>query len=196
MAPARWLGSVSISSVASSASDEAASRFWACADGTARPRVIDNAAITIERMIPSYRPTTLLPQKGQPVRRRVKIPPVPGVFYRQRPGWTFPRAVRGEGAFVWDETGRRLIDAAGGAIVVGIGHGVREVADAIGDQARQLAYVHGTELTSEPVEQLAAALATRVPVDRSEEHTSELQSHSDLVCRLLLEKKKKHKQTR
>src|SRR5438034_8010021 len=26
--------------------------------------------------------------------------------------------------------------------------------------------------------------------ERSEEHTSELQSHSDLVCRLLLEKKK------
>src|SRR5947207_9253981 len=30
---------------------------------------------------------------------------------------------------------------------------------------------------------------------RSEEHTSELQSHSDLVCRLLLEKKKKTKKT-
>src|SRR5438034_8117017 len=29
--------------------------------------------------------------------------------------------------------------------------------------------------------------------ERSEEHTSELQSHSDLVCRLLLEKKKKIK---
>src|SRR5438034_6132874 len=29
--------------------------------------------------------------------------------------------------------------------------------------------------------------------NRSEEHTSELQSHSDLVCRLLLEKKKKNK---
>src|SRR5436190_14860007 len=29
-------------------------------------------------------------------------------------------------------------------------------------------------------------------VTRSEEHTSELQSHSDLVCRLLLEKKKIH----
>src|SRR5436190_14312331 len=28
-------------------------------------------------------------------------------------------------------------------------------------------------------------------LQRSEEHTSELQSHSDLVCRLLLEKKKK-----
>src|SRR5262252_10546409 len=31
---------------------------------------------------------------------------------------------------------------------------------------------------------------------RSEEHTSELQSHSDLVCRLLLEKKKKKNKKR
>src|SRR5947207_9685446 len=31
---------------------------------------------------------------------------------------------------------------------------------------------------------------------RSEEHTSELQSHSDLVCRLLLEKKKKREDER
>src|SRR5438132_8485437 len=37
-----------------------------------------------------------------------------------------------------------------------------------------------------PVNQAVAA-----PSPRSEEHTSELQSHSDLVCRLLLEKKKK-----
>src|SRR2546430_9128888 len=33
-----------------------------------------------------------------------------------------------------------------------------------------------------------------VGVGRSEEHTSELQSQSNLVCRLLLEKKKKHYQ--
>src|SRR5437588_8893242 len=35
--------------------------------------------------------------------------------------------------------------------------------------------------------------AVYVALGRSEEHTSELQSHSDLVCRLLLEKKKKKK---
>src|SRR5260221_9219992 len=35
--------------------------------------------------------------------------------------------------------------------------------------------------------------ARLVAPERSEEHTSELQSHSDLVCRLLLEKKKKPK---
>src|SRR2546427_5817728 len=32
------------------------------------------------------------------------------------------------------------------------------------------------------------------PISRSEEHTSELQSQSNLVCRLLLEKKKKRKE--
>src|SRR2546421_4170170 len=39
----------------------------------------------------------------------------------------------------------------------------------------------------------ATALRRRLltPPERSEEHTSELQSRSDLVCRLLLEKKKK-----
>src|SRR5260221_6431703 len=35
-----------------------------------------------------------------------------------------------------------------------------------------------------------AAIANIAGAQRSEEHTSELQSHSDLVCRLLLEKKK------
>src|SRR5438034_7563986 len=42
--------------------------------------------------------------------------------------------------------------------------------------------------------ELRAATATVGDLTRrSEEHTSELQSHSDLVCRLLLEKKKKKK---
>src|SRR5690349_23398401 len=37
----------------------------------------------------------------------------------------------------------------------------------------------------------AAVFVTDYPASRSEEHTSELQSRRDLVCRLLLEKKKK-----
>src|SRR5260221_5116878 len=37
---------------------------------------------------------------------------------------------------------------------------------------------------------VAFAFLFGLSMDRSEEHTSELQSHSDLVCRLLLEKKK------
>src|SRR5260221_6894345 len=41
-----------------------------------------------------------------------------------------------------------------------------------------------------------AAARRRPEQHRSEEHTSELQSHSDLVCRLLLEKKKKKERRR
>src|SRR5437773_9264381 len=42
----------------------------------------------------------------------------------------------------------------------------------------------------------ATGIHRAVRPDRSEEHTSELQSHHDLVCRLLLEKKKKKKKTK
>src|SRR5438034_8624732 len=47
-------------------------------------------------------------------------------------------------------------------------------------------------MTKHAIEGLTKAMAVELaPKGRSEEHTSELQSHSDLVCRLLLEKKKK-----
>src|SRR5260221_9346028 len=47
-------------------------------------------------------------------------------------------------------------------------------------------------LRSSPSARVGAThMAIASPTKRSEEHTSELQSHSDLVCRLLLEKKKR-----
>src|SRR5437588_2146324 len=48
-------------------------------------------------------------------------------------------------------------------------------------------------LPGDQVRDLATLIAGKNFPPRSEEHTSELQSHSDLVCRLLLEKKKKRK---
>src|SRR5688572_32224332 len=47
------------------------------------------------------------------------------------------------------------------------------------------------ELTLLCVCESASRLPHNLPICRSEEHTSELQSQSNLVCRLLLEKKKK-----
>src|SRR5438132_4704985 len=46
-------------------------------------------------------------------------------------------------------------------------------------------------LTTSSSSSLRACRRSRSCPSRSEEHTSELQSHSDLVCRLLLEKKKR-----
>src|SRR4051812_49554309 len=50
-------------------------------------------------------------------------------------------------------------------------------------------YAHAVEIRV-ALDLLARRADVRVDADRSEEHTSELQSHVNLVCRLLLEKKK------
>src|SRR5438034_7931320 len=57
-----------------------------------------------------------------------------------------------------------------------------------------LVRIETVEISVRSERSFTGIVAARVQSDlgfRSEEHTSELQSHSDLVCRLLLEKKKK-----
>jgi adenosylmethionine-8-amino-7-oxononanoate aminotransferase len=76
-----------------------------------------------------------------------------------------PAAVSGDGATIRDASGREYIDAAGGAIVVGVGHGRASVAAAMADQAGRLAYAHGTAFTTEPVEAYAREVGPRLPVD-------------------------------
>src|SRR2546430_5680738 len=49
----------------------------------------------------------------------------------------------------------------------------------------------GVDPVAMPSTALGLVLSTSTTICRSEEHTSELQSQSNLVCRLLLEKKKK-----
>jgi adenosylmethionine-8-amino-7-oxononanoate aminotransferase len=86
------------------------------------------------------------------------------VFYRKL-ARRYPRIVRGEGCYLFDETGRRYLDACGGAFTVNVGHGVAEIAAAIGEQARTLGYVNGTAFTHGPVEELAAEIARLSPGD-------------------------------
>src|SRR2546427_9318304 len=57
-------------------------------------------------------------------------------------------------------------------------------------------YISVVEHPPVPPEQQPLAQMNQVSPDRSEEHTSELQSQSNLVCRLLLEKKKKTREQR
>jgi len=72
---------------------------------------------------------------------------------------------RAEGSTIWDAEGRRYLDAAGGAIVVGIGHGNALVAAAMAEQAGRVAYAHGTQFTSEPLERYAEEVAALLPMD-------------------------------
>jgi adenosylmethionine-8-amino-7-oxononanoate aminotransferase len=80
-------------------------------------------------------------------------------------GERLPRIARGRGCELWDERGRRYLDAAGGAIVVGIGHGVAPVVEAIRAQSAEVAYAHASMFTSAALEAYAGELAEVVPVD-------------------------------
>src|SRR5205807_7204609 len=88
------------------------------------------------------------------------------VFYRKLTR-SFPCVVRGEGSWLIDESGKRYLDAVGGAYVTNLGHGNAEVAEALTRQARQVAYVSATAFTHGPAEELAAALADTLPGDLS-----------------------------
>ena len=85
--------------------------------------------------------------------------------FRRSTDPALPVAVRAEGTTIWDADGRAYLDAAGGAVVVGIGHGRSSVARVMADQAGRLAYAHGTAFTSEALERYAGALAPHLPVD-------------------------------
>ena len=76
-----------------------------------------------------------------------------------------PTAVSAEGAWITDADGRRYLDAAGGAIVVGVGHGDRSLIEAAQRQLARTQYVHGTMFTTESVEAYADALAPLLPLD-------------------------------
>ena len=74
-----------------------------------------------------------------------------------------PIAVRGEGIYLIDASGRRFIDACGGAAVSCLGHGQPAVIAAMADQASRLEYAHTGFFTTEAAEELAAVVADMSP---------------------------------
>src|SRR5256712_5287233 len=84
------------------------------------------------------------------------------VFYRKL-GRRYPRIVRGEGCWLYDEQGKGYLDAVGGAYVANLGHSNPEMAEALARQAREFGYVSATAFTHGAVEELARELAATLP---------------------------------
>src|SRR6185369_13011794 len=80
-----------------------------------------------------------------------------------------PIAVEAYGSTIRDAAGREYLDAAGGAIVVNVGHGRKEIAAAMAAQAGRLAYAHGSVFTTEPIEAYAREVAAVLPVSGGSE---------------------------
>ncbi|MBR7984226.1 aspartate aminotransferase family protein [Burkholderia cenocepacia] len=84
------------------------------------------------------------------------------VFHRA-PRATLPVAVAGDGIEIIDSTGKRYIDACGGAAVSCLGHSNQRVIDAIKRQAQQLPYAHTSFFTTDVAEELADRLVDGAP---------------------------------
>ena len=67
----------------------------------------------------------------------------------------YPVAARGEGVWLFDQAGKRYLDFASSAVVNFIGHGDREIARAMAEQAAKLEFVHSSNFTTEVAERFA-----------------------------------------
>ncbi|HSE49426.1 MAG TPA: aminotransferase class III-fold pyridoxal phosphate-dependent enzyme [Terriglobales bacterium] len=70
----------------------------------------------------------------------------------------YPQAVRGEGVWLYDAAGKRYLDFSGSAAVNFVGHGVREIADALAEQARTLEFAHTSQFATPVAEEFAQEL--------------------------------------
>ncbi|KWF97844.1 hypothetical protein WL93_05070 [Burkholderia diffusa] len=84
------------------------------------------------------------------------------VFHRA-PRATLPVAIAGDGIEIIDSTGKRYIDACGGAAVSCLGHSNQRVIDAIKRQVQQLPYAHTSFFTTDVAEELADRLVEAAP---------------------------------
>lgn len=71
---------------------------------------------------------------------------------------SYPVAVRGEGVWVYDAGGGRVLDFASSAVVNFIGHGDPVIARAMAEQASQLEFAHSSNFTTEVAEEFAREL--------------------------------------
>ncbi len=76
-----------------------------------------------------------------------------------------PTIVRGEGAYIWDSTGKRYLDGLAGLFVVQAGHGREELARAAYEQAKELAFFPLWSYAHPAAVELADRLAAAAPGD-------------------------------
>jgi adenosylmethionine-8-amino-7-oxononanoate aminotransferase len=76
---------------------------------------------------------------------------------------SLPVAASGHGLEIVDSTGKRYLDASGGAAVSCLGHGHPAVTAAMHEQLDKLAYAHTSFFTTEVAEQLADTLVEDAP---------------------------------
>lgn len=79
------------------------------------------------------------------------------IFYRDL-HTKYPIIIRGEGVYIYDRDGHKIIDGASGAGVVCLGHGNERVIKALVDQAKKIAFTHLSTFSNVPIIELSNEL--------------------------------------
>ena len=77
----------------------------------------------------------------------------------------YPIVDRGEGPYLFDTDGRRYFDGSSGAMTANLGHGLREIADKMADQAATIAFTFRNQFSNVAAEKLARKLCELAPGD-------------------------------
>ena len=93
------------------------------------------------------------------------LPNTDPIFQREL-GRDYPTIDRGEGIHLYDTTGKRYIDGAGGVFVTNLGHGNQHVVEALIAQARRVGFAHTGIFTSQVAVDFAARLLGLAPTRR------------------------------
>ncbi|WP_126425223.1 aspartate aminotransferase family protein [Brevibacillus marinus] len=76
---------------------------------------------------------------------------------------TYPIITRAEGVYLYEESGKRYLDASSGAIAVNLGHGVDEIVYAMAKQAKDAAFVHTLRFETHVLHELSREIAELAP---------------------------------
>jgi adenosylmethionine-8-amino-7-oxononanoate aminotransferase len=71
----------------------------------------------------------------------------------------YPRIDSGKGIYMYTEDGTEIIDGASGPVLVSLGHGIEEIADAMREQAVKLAFAHRDDCVTPVLEKSCATFA-------------------------------------
>jgi len=84
------------------------------------------------------------------------------VFYRNLNRF-YPSVQRGAGVYLYDTEGKAYLDGSGGAVVAALGHGLRDLEEAMLVQLGKVAFSHGSQFTSPAAVELAGRLVNMAP---------------------------------
>ncbi|PLT30561.1 aminotransferase family protein [Peribacillus deserti] len=75
----------------------------------------------------------------------------------------YPIITHGKGPYLYSEDGRRFLDACSGAVAANLGHGIKEIAEAMAEQAGKAAFVHTLRFETPVLYELSEKIAKLAP---------------------------------